>query len=34
MPWLFDLAMKETLSKGCISQDKGYRGTWKVSDYT
>jgi len=34
MPWLFDLSMRGTLSKGWITQDRGCQGTWKVSDRT
>ena len=34
MPWLFDFSMQGNLAKGWITQDRGCRGTWKVSDCT
>jgi len=33
MPWSFNLPMRGSLAKGWITQDRGCRETWKVSDY-
>jgi len=34
MPWFLELPLRGNLAKGWISWERGWQGTWKVSDYT